>query len=176
MIDNLFHFTPFLIMASLLIGSRWLLDRRQRRRTSVEATRLASLLAVELESLLAHYGDIRVLLANGSRTLLPLRGVGLVYRTSAPRLAGLIDDRIVVPVVECYAHHERVEAAMLACIKPNSGFCMRQDVDGRIVDHLSDRLAMGCELAEAAISAIALAWPVTLTEQGAVIEEARSSF
>ncbi len=160
MLELFLRFSPLFAMASVVCTNHFIHHRRERMRAGREASRLARLLAVELESLVEHYRDILLLLTGANKTVLPLRGSGTVFRTNASRLTALLDEDMLVPLVACHAHHERIESFMQACMKPNSGFSLRPDVEDCYVEALHVRLATGCTLADAAILALAPAVPM----------------
>ncbi len=158
--DWLFHLTPVVMMATILLINHTINGRRNRRRAGLEASRMATAVGVELQSMLNHYSDNLSLLARDAPILLSARGGGQVYRTSLPRMVGLLDERLVAMVVAAYAHHERIEALLVACSQPNSGFTLRAGAGGAYHEQLRQRFVTGCEVVEAAISALALAWPI----------------
>ena len=156
-----FHLTPVVMMATILLINHTINGRRNRKRTALEGTRLATALAVELQSMLDGYVDNLSLLDREAPILLAARGLGgHVYRSNMARMVSLLDERLVGVVVAAYAHHERIEALLTACSQPNTHFMLRAGAGGAYHDQLRRRYATGCELAEAAISALALAWPV----------------
>lgn len=154
MLDLMLRFSPFMAMAMVVCTNHFIQHRRQQRRIEREACRLASLLTVELKSLIEHYRDILGLL-DGGKSVLPLRGSGQVFRANIGRLTGLLEEEATVPLVACHAHHERIEALMQACVKPNAGFSLRVELDGQLVMRLAERLDAGCDLADTAIAALA---------------------
>lgn len=158
--EMLFHLTPVVMMATILLINHTINGRRNRRRAGLDASRLATALSVELQSQLSHYIDNLSLLARDAPILLAARGGGQVYRSNLNRMVGLLDERLVSVVVAAYAHHERIEAMMTACTQPNSGFTLRAGAGGAYHEQLRQRFLTGCELVEAALSALALAWPI----------------
>jgi hypothetical protein len=154
MLDLILRFSPFMAMALVVCTNHFIHHRRQQRRIEREACRLASLLTVELKSLVEHYRDILGLL-DGGKSVLPLRGSGQVFRANVGRLTGLMEEAVLVPLVACHAHHERIEALMQACVKPNAGFSLRVELDDVLVMRLAERLGAGCDLADTAIAALA---------------------
>jgi hypothetical protein len=154
MLDLILRFSPFMAMAMVVCTNHFIQHRRQQLRIEREAGKLASLLTVELKSLVEHYRDILGLL-DGGKSVLPLRGSGQVFRAHVGRLTGLLEEEALVPLVACHAHHERIEAQMQACVKPNAGFSLRVELDDVLVARLAERLGAGCDLAETAIAALA---------------------
>jgi hypothetical protein len=172
MFELFLRFSPLLAMASVVCTNHFIQHRRERLRVGREASRLARLLAVELASLVEHYRDILALLTGPNKTVLPLRGSGTVFRTNAARLTALLDETMLVPLVACHAHHERIESFMQACMKPNSGFSLRPDVEAAYVEQLYERLTAGCKLAEDAIAALARCDPGAEARQAAWLGKA----
>ena len=159
--ETLFHVAPVLVMATMLFINHVLNGRRTRQRNELEASRLATALCVEFQSMLQHYVDDLRLLSEGAPILLGIRGVGQVFRGNTNRLPTLLDERELAAVVAAHAHHERIEALLIACTQPNSGFTLRPSADAAYRQQLRERFMAGCEMVEAAMSALSLAWPIT---------------
>jgi hypothetical protein len=156
----LIHLTPVVMMVTILTLNHRVNGRKSQRRSSLEASRLATALSVELQSMLSHYSENLTLLAQEAPILLSGRGIGQVYRSNSARLVTALDDRVIAAVVAAYAHHERAEAMLTACTQPNSHHTLRAGAGGAYHDRLRDTYRSGCETVEAALSALALAWPV----------------
>ena len=155
---------PLVIMVCIMLYRETIGVRRERLRKSREASTLATALAVELQNLLEHYSDNIALLDRGAGVFLSVKTPGAVFRSSSGRLAGLFDERVLVPVVKAYSNHDRIEAVLQAFPKPQGGRPPQSDVETIYVGLLRERFGCGVELVEAAICAITLTWPISSSE------------
>ena len=173
LITNFLHLAPVSAVIVAVLIRMAFVARQSRQRRIFEAARLATMLAVELQTLADHYADNLDLLRRGGGTLLSLRSSGAIYRGNANRMAGLLSERVLAPVVAAHAHHERIEALLQIIDERPAGRRVgipRQlppPIDALQTDTLRDRFDAGRRLIQAAIDAIAADWPRVATGESA---------
>ena len=149
--DVFLRLTPFIAMAGIVCLRPLVAICFDRRRRAVEAATLTSMLAAEIESLLAHYDDNVALLSSVGGVPLSMRASGGVFRASSGRLAGLLSEAVLVPLVAVHAHHDRIEALIQACLGGNAGRHVRPNLNQAYLAALRERFLAGGELARRAV-------------------------